>query len=223
MAETVLPLDDPIELRTLILECLRGTTPCADLESAARTSPINALVRQHLSVTPVAAAVLVPIIDRDTELTVLLTHRASHLRHHAGQISFPGGRIEPRDAGAFDAALREAQEEIGLPREHVTLAGYLNPQLVVSGYWVTPVVGFVRPDFPLRLDETEVESTFEVPLAHALDPTNYRVRERHLGTTTVHVYDIRFGPHLIWGATAAMLVELYRVLSGGRSAVRGRL
>lgn len=209
--------NDPERLRALIIERLRDSRAHADIESAERASTfssLNALVRQFLPDTPTAAAVLVPIVDRGDGLTVLLTRRASHLRHHAGQISFPGGRIEPADAGPFDAALREAHEEIGLPRERVKLAGYLNPQLVVSGYWVTPVVGFIEPEFALTLDPSEVESTFEVPLAHVLDPANHQPRERSLGTTTLRVYEIPYGPYNIWGATAAMLMELYGVLSG---------
>ncbi len=213
VAESTLPVECAAKLRALILERLRGSEPHTDLESAVTASAVNTLVRQYLPITPAAAAVLVPIVDRDDGLTVLLTRRASHLKHHAGQISFPGGRIETSDAGPFDAALREAHEEIGLTREHVALAGYLDPQLVVSGYWVTPVVGFVQPGFALRLDTSEVESTFEVPLAHVLDPANHHPRERAFGTTSVRVYEIPFGPYNIWGATAAMLIALYRVLS----------
>jgi 8-oxo-dGTP pyrophosphatase MutT (NUDIX family) len=181
---------------------------------ASDVSAINSAVRRYLPETPIAAAVLVPIIDREEGLTVLLTQRASHLRHHAGQISFPGGRIEIDDEGPMQAALREAEEEIGLPRDHVSLAGYLQPHLVVSGYWVTPVVGFVHPQFALKLDPREVESTFEVPLSHILDNANHRSRERSLGTTSLRVHEIPFGPYNIWGATAAMLIELYRVLKG---------
>jgi 8-oxo-dGTP pyrophosphatase MutT (NUDIX family) len=212
-----LPLDRPAELRELIRQRLEGTLPHADIESAHQASAlsaVNSAVRSYLPTAPVAAAVLVPIMDRAEGLTILLTRRASNLRHHAGQISFPGGRVETSDAGPVEAALREAEEEIGLARQHVTPAGYLNPQLVVSGYWVTPVVGFVSPACALKLDPSEVESTFEVPLAHVLDSRNHHPRERSLGTTTVRVYDIPFGPYNIWGATAAMLMELHRVLKG---------
>lgn len=209
----MLPIDNPAELRRLIQQRLKDTLPHTDVDSASAQSPVNTLVRRYLPADPIAAAVLVPIVDRPEGLTVLLTQRASHLRHHAGQISFPGGRIEATDEGPFQAALREAEEEIGLSRDHVTLAGYLAPQLVVSGYWVTPVVGLVAPSFALTLDSREVESTFEVPLEHVLDDNNHRPRERALGTTNVRVYEIPFGPYNIWGATAAMLMELYRVLS----------
>jgi 8-oxo-dGTP pyrophosphatase MutT (NUDIX family) len=131
-------------------------------------------------------------------------------------VSFPGGRVEPTDADAYRAALREAHEEIGLTADRVALAGYLPPQLVISGFWVTPVVGFVQPGFALRLDTREVESTFEVPLTYILDPRNHHVRERALGAGSIRVYEITFGPYNIWGATAAMLVELRRVLQGTR-------
>ncbi len=210
-----LPLANPAELRELIRQRLKGTLPHADVESAHQASAlsaVNAVVRQYLPADPVAAAVLVPIVDRLDGLTVLLTRRASHLRHHAGQISFPGGRIEATDEGPIEAALREAEEEIGLAREQVAPIGFLNPQLVVSGFWVTPVVAFVSPSCALTLDPSEVDSTFEVPLAHILDPSNHRAGERLIGTTTLRVYEIPFGPYNIWGATAAMLMEMYRVL-----------
>lgn len=143
---------------------------------------------------------------------MLLTQRASHLKNHAGQISFPGGRIEPTDLNPVEAALRETQEEIGLSREHITFVGYLEPQLVLSGYWVTPVVAFVQPGFELQLDRREVDSAFEVPLTHILDPVNHRARERQLGAVTVQVYDIPYQGHHIWGATAGMLMAFYRLL-----------
>jgi 8-oxo-dGTP pyrophosphatase MutT (NUDIX family) len=212
------PFDDPRKLRELIEQRLKDTLPHTDIESAMRASDlsaVNSAVRSYLPDSPIAAAVLVPIVDRAEGLTVLLTQRASHLRHHAGQISFPGGRIETDDESPMHAALREAEEEIGLAREHVAPAGYLPPHVVVSGYWVTPVVGFVQPQFALKLDPREVESTFEVPLTHILDSRNHRARKRSLGSMTIRVYEIPFGPYNIWGATAAMLMELYRILAEG--------
>ena len=156
---------------------------------------------------------LVPIVDREDGLTVLLTQRATHLKNHAGQISFPGGRIESADEGPLAAALRETEEEIGLSRQHVTFTGYLEPHLVLTGFWVTPVVGFVQPGFALELDRSEVDATFEVPLLHILDVANHKARERMLGETRVRVYDIPYGEHHIWGATAGMLVSLYKLLN----------
>jgi 8-oxo-dGTP pyrophosphatase MutT (NUDIX family) len=162
---------------------------------------------------PMPAAVLVPIVDRADGLTVLLTQRAADLKHHAGQISFPGGRLEPSDADALEAALRETQEEIGLERAFVEVVGYLPDHLIISGYRVTPVVGFVRPGFELRLDTTEVTEAFEVPLRFVLDPTHHKARRRQLGEGEIEVYDIPYGERNIWGATAGMLMTLYRLLN----------
>jgi 8-oxo-dGTP pyrophosphatase MutT (NUDIX family) len=203
------------ELRRLIEERLKDSRPPTDPRSAVPagfSAEVDAAVRQYFPAAPVAAAVLVPIVDREDGLRVLLTQRASHLKNHAGQISFPGGRIEGGDAGPLAAALRETEEEIGLSRQHVTFAGYLEPHLGLTGFWVTPVVGFVQPGFALQLDRSEVESTFEVPLLHILDAANHQSRERMLGTTKVLVYDIPYGEHRIWGATAGMLMSLYRLL-----------
>jgi len=204
------------ELRRLIEERLKDSRPPTDPQSAVPagfSAEVDAAIRQYFPAAPVAAAVLVPIVDHDQGLTVLLTQRATHLKNHAGQISFPGGRIEPSDEGPLAAALRETEEEIGLSRQHVTFAGYLEPHLVLTGFWVTPVVGFVQPGFALEFDSSEVDSTFEVPLLHVLDVANHQSRERMLGTMKISVYDIPYGDHRIWGATAGMLMSLYRLLS----------
>jgi 8-oxo-dGTP pyrophosphatase MutT (NUDIX family) len=209
-------INDRVALRRLIEDRLKDSRPPTDPGNALPagfSAEVAAAVRQYFPASPAAAAVLIPIVDHEQGLSVLLTQRASHLKNHAGQISFPGGRIEPTDAGPLDAALRETEEEIGLSREHVSFAGYLDPQLVLTGYWVTPVVAFVQPGFRLTLDEREVAGTFEVPLAHILDTANHRARERMLGTTAVRVYDIPFREHHIWGATAGMLMGLYRLLA----------
>lgn len=201
-------------LRRLIEARLADSRPSAELGNALLggvTLEWSSAVRPFFPQTPAAAAVLIPIVDHPDGLTVLLTQRASHLRNHAGQISFPGGRVEQGET-ALQAALREAQEEISLDREFIDVIGYLEPQLIISGFWVTPVVSFVRPGFALQLDANEVETTFEVPLAHVMDPGNHRSRERRIGGTAVQVYEIPFGEHRIWGATAGMLMTLYRLL-----------
>lgn len=203
-------------LRRLIEERLKDSRAPTDPGTAIPSgfsAEVYSQVRRYFPAAPAAAAVLVPIVDHEDGLSVLLTQRAVHLRHHGGQISFPGGRIEPEDDGPLAAALREAEEEIGLAREHVSFAGYLDPQLVLSGFWVTPVVAFVRPGFALRLDRGEVDAAFEVPLTHILDAANHRWRERQLGTTSIRVYEIPYGEHRIWGATAGMLMALYRLLA----------
>lgn len=172
----------------------------------------HARLVERFAVPQLAGNFAVPLVDHEDGLTVLLTQRASHLKNHAGQISFPGGRIEDNDEGPLAAALRETEEEIGLSREYITFTGYLEPHLVLSGYWVTPVVGFVQPGFKLTLDRSEVEATFEVPLLHILDAANHQARERMLGTTKVRVYDIPYGERHIWGATAGMLMSLHKLL-----------
>ncbi len=160
------------------------------------------------------AAVLIPLIDRPDDLSVLLTIRADDLKHHAGQISFPGGRLEACDAGAVEAALRETEEEIGLAREFVEVIGVLPDHVVISGFRVTPVVGFVRPGFELLLDPTEVAGTFEAPLRHLLDPSTHARRWRRIGDQDVETLDLPWGTFNIWGATAGMLLTLREILGG---------
>ena len=138
---------------------------------------------------------------------MLLTQRASHLKNHPGQISFPGGRMEAMDASPWDTALRETEEEIGLARDHVSLAGYLADHFVISGYLVTPAVAFVRTGFELKLDLTEVEEVFEVPLEFVLDPANHVPRESASAARRSQAFDIPYQRHNIWGATAGMLIR----------------
>jgi 8-oxo-dGTP pyrophosphatase MutT (NUDIX family) len=160
----------------------------------------------------VAAAVLVPLVERAPELTVLLTRRAVELKSHAGQISFPGGQLEAFESPRA-AALREAREEIGLDPRFVSIVGYLPDHVLLSGFRVTPVVGFVRSGFELQLASKEVQDTFEVPLAFIFDPANHRARLRRFadGAAEIEVCDIPFGAYNIWGATAGMLITLYRL------------
>lgn len=158
------------------------------------------------------ASVLVPILARPEALTVLLTRRTAHLREHSGQISFPGGRVEPGDGSAEATALRETREEIGLDPQRVELLGKLSDYHTRTGFRVTPVVGLVSPPFELRLDAHEVDAAFEVPLSFLLDPANHQRHAREIQGRTVHYFAIAYGEHFIWGATAGMLVNLYRHL-----------
>lgn len=166
---------------------------------------------------PLRAAVLIPLVDRDEGLTVLLTRRASNLKHHAGQISFPGGRLEPDDRDAVAAALRETEEEIGLRPEFIEVIGRLPDHVVISGYRVTPVVALVRPGFELMLDPTEVVATFEAPLRHLLDPATHARRRLEFGGEEFETFDLPWGEYNIWGATAGMLLTLIEVLGGASS------
>ncbi len=161
-------------------------------------------------VTP--AAVLVPVVNRPTGLTLLLTLRSADLPDHPGQISFPGGRVEPGDASLAHAALREATEEVGLPAERVAILGELAPYETVTGYRVTPIVGWVEPPFVLTPDPVEVADVFEVPLAFLLDPENQQRHFRMLGEMRRGFWAIPYGDRYIWGATAAMLMILDRTL-----------
>jgi 8-oxo-dGTP pyrophosphatase MutT (NUDIX family) len=202
-------------LRSLIEQRLRDSVPGVDPRWAWISSLSTEQFVELAKFVPdefQRAAVLVPIVERPDGLTVLLTQRASHLKKHPGQISFPGGRMEPSDAGPWEAALRETEEEIGLAREFVTLAGYLHDHLVITGYAVTPVVAFVRPGFDIRLDVTEVEEVFEVPLEFIMDPANHVLCERTLGGHSFVAHDIPYQGRNIWGATAGMLMSLYRLI-----------
>jgi 8-oxo-dGTP pyrophosphatase MutT (NUDIX family) len=162
-----------------------------------------------------AASVLVPIVTRSEELTVLLTRRTAHLKNHSGQIAFPGGGAEPQDAGPEATALREAGEEIGLDPARIEVIGRLSDYHTRTGYRVTPVVGLVAPPFALSLDAHEVDEAFEVPLTFLLDPANHQRHRREFQGRTVPFYAIPYRDYYIWGATAGMLVNLYRFLAQG--------
>ena len=191
---------NPNDLKTRLLEC--DSAPVGDWAELSGG-------RGHCP-----AAVLVPLVARGQVPTVLLTRRTDHLHHHPGQISFPGGRVEEADTSPIDTALRETQEEIGLDRRHIELIGTLPDYLTGTGFRVTPVVGLVTPPFELTLDAFEVAEAFEVPLSHFLDPANH---EQH---SIVHEGRVRqfhampYQGYFIWGATAGIIMSLYRVLRG---------
>lgn len=152
------------------------------------------------------ASVLVPLVERDSGHTVLLTRRTERLQDHAGQVSFPGGSAEQVDQDPVQTALRETEEETGLSRRFIDIIGYLRGYLTITGYAVTPVVGLVQPGFELRPDPLEVAEIFEVPLAWLRDPHNRQVHRRQLAGHEVGYYQFEYAGHTIWGATAAMLV-----------------
>jgi 8-oxo-dGTP pyrophosphatase MutT (NUDIX family) len=161
---------------------------------------------------PTPAAVLVGLIERPEGPALLLTQRTEHLRDHAGQICLPGGRIEPADAGPAAAALREAEEEIGLAPERVGVLGELPTYRTITGFRIHPVVGWVSPPVTLRPDPHEVAEVFEVPLHFVLDPENHRRQSYRRGALTRGYYVLPYQGRFIWGATAGILVNLARVL-----------
>jgi 8-oxo-dGTP pyrophosphatase MutT (NUDIX family) len=188
----------------------------AALESGRRGMPEliggDVLDEEALAQGPTPAAVLVAVVDRP-EPTVILTLRPETMRRHAGQVSFPGGRIDPGDEGPVDAALREAHEEIGLPRDRVEIIGIADRYLTVTGFEVTPVLGIVPPDLPLSPSPGEVAAVFEAPFHYLLDPVHQHVRTTMWRGRERTYYEIDWHEQRIWGATAAMIVNLSRRLA----------
>lgn len=158
------------------------------------------------------AAVLVPVIARDEGLCVLFTQRAADLPSHAGQVSFPGGRVQAGDEGPVGAALRETREETGIAPAFVEPLGMLDPYETVTGFAVSPVVGIVHPGFELKPDVREVAHIFEVPFLFLMNPANQETHTRTYQGQTRHYYAMPYDGHYIWGATAGMLINLYRRL-----------
>jgi 8-oxo-dGTP pyrophosphatase MutT (NUDIX family) len=205
------------DLRSRILQRFEGTRPhheVADWRLSGSDTEISRRLQQHMPVEPVPAAVLVPLVDHPAGLTVLLTQRATHLAKHSGQISFPGGRLEPTDPDVASAALREAQEEIGLDPGRVRVFGYLPDHIVISGFRVTPVLSLVSPPVALDLNPAEVAGVFEVPVAYIFDKRNHEARLRRVGNEELMLYDIPWEGQNIWGATAGMLLTLMHMVEG---------
>jgi 8-oxo-dGTP pyrophosphatase MutT (NUDIX family) len=166
------------------------------LEIIAREQPIR------------PAAVLVPVVDHP-QPTVLLTQRSAHLADHAGQIAFPGGKIDATDASPLDTALREAREEVGLKREYIEPIGYLGLYGTSFGFRILPTLARVKPGFKLVLSQAEVDDTFEVPLSFLMNPANHQVQSKEFRGMLRSYYAMPYGPRYIWGATAGMLRMLY--------------
>ena len=167
---------------------------------------------KEIAKSPRPAAVLVPIVAH-SELTVLLTQRTEHLPSHAGQVAFPGGKLEPNDSGSLAAALRETMEEIGLASSNIEPLGYLDGYLTGTGFHVVPVVALVQPDFSLTLDESEVADAFEVPLSFLMDSANHETHTREWRGTRRSYYAMPYGDRFIWGATAGMIRNLHERLA----------
>ena len=163
----------------------------------------------------VHAAVLVPIVNQPGGPTLMLTQRTAHLHDHAGQISFPGGRVDKGDADRVATALREAEEETGLSRSRVEIIGRLPDYDIPTGFRVTPVVGWVEPPFEIRPDPFEVADVFEVPLGFFLDPANHQRHSDMKDGRIRYYYSMPYGERNIWGATAGILYSLYQILSAG--------
>jgi 8-oxo-dGTP pyrophosphatase MutT (NUDIX family) len=161
---------------------------------------------------PVPAAVLVPVVNHPQGPTVMFTQRTAHLYDHAGQVSFPGGRVDDTDADREATALRETEEETGLHRSRVDIIGRLPDYDIMTGFRVTPVVGWIEPPYDLQPDPFEVEKVFEVPLEFLLDPLNHQEHSREVNGIVRHYYAMPYGEHYIWGATAGMVHMLYRAL-----------
>ena len=169
-------------------------------------------LQRKLTSDLMAAAVLIPIITREASLSVLLTERSPDLKHHAGQISFPGGRMDAADRDIRATALRETQEEVGIDPANVEIIGYLDPNPTVTGYAVTPVVALVDLQQELIIDPLEVKSVFEVPLPFLLDEGNQKSAEREFEGVMVPIAEFNFGQYRIWGATASMLIQFRKFL-----------
>lgn len=222
---------DPLELPVHSVDDHLPAVIAAELQAEALRrrfgqppvwSPEIAVERQFTTGrAPTHASVLVPLVQRDEGLAVLLTQRTDHLTDHPGQVSFPGGRAEPEDADAVATALREAHEEIGLQADQIDVIGQLPTYTTGTGFIVTPVVGLVQPDFSIQIDPFEVAEVFEVPLSFLMDPANHRWHvvevngsEREFLSMPWVGIDAAGQPrrYFVWGATAAMLRNLYRFL-----------
>ena len=200
-------------MREKIIQAIKPVGSVADTTNDDSPAPIgdhdlDAVPRVQSPLTP--AAVLVPLVVRPDGLQVLLTQRTDHLHDHAGQVSFPGGRREHSDAGSVETALRETREEIGLVEDFIEVVGLLDDYETGTGFRVTPVVSFVSEGFTLALDSFEVADAFEVPLDYLFDPANHHRRSRDFNGRRRSYYVFEYHDRVVWGATAGMLMNLYR-------------
>ncbi|WP_342361201.1 CoA pyrophosphatase [Terrarubrum flagellatum] len=209
-ADATAPIDDFIRrARERLLPEPPALTGADDPLGAAGDHVLNpGYLPPEFGRTARAAAVLIPVVAHDSEATVLLTERASGLRDHSGQIAFPGGKIDAADDGPLGAALREAEEEIGLQREFVSLLGYLPPYLTGSGFRIAPVVALARPGFTLTLNHNEVGDAFETPLSFLMDVANHERGMREWNGMKRYFYRMPHDGRNIWGVTAGIIRQL---------------
>jgi 8-oxo-dGTP pyrophosphatase MutT (NUDIX family) len=218
VSEVAIPLQQPLQLDSAAFfararERLKFEVPpeLSDASLIPHTGDHgnDEMLRQIAQEQPIRqAAVLIPVVERE-EPTVLLTLRSPHLSSHAGQISFPGGKIDPTDASPLDAALRETEEEIGLDRSFIDPMGYLDLYGTTFGFRILPTVARVRPGFELNVNPSEVDDAFEVPLAFLMDPTNHQLHSKEFRGAMRSFYAMPFAERYIWGATAGILRRLY--------------
>lgn len=224
-----LPTFDPRTIPVIGVDTHLSGVPARDLTPPALRqrfrhppvwAPEHSVEKRFSSREPALAAVLIPLVMRD-ELTLLLTERAGNMSTHSGQVAFPGGKTDDSDHDAVDTALREAHEEIGLPREHVEVLGILPTYVTGTAFIITPVVALVQPGFALAPNPAEVADVFEVPLQHLMNPANHRRHEFEFEGDVRQWLSMPYTGALdsegskeryIWGATAGMLRNLYRFL-----------
>ncbi len=201
----------PEHIRERLCETALPSSP-TDIVMPPGSSRWPEPMREQLSGNLTPAGVLVPIVEREAELSVLLTKRSTELKHHAGQVSFPGGRMEEHDVDVEATALRETDEEVGISARHVTVVGYLQTMPTITGYAVTPIVGLVASGAELRIDKTEVEYAFEVPLSFLLDSANDIRTQWESHDRKVPMVEFHWENERIWGATAYMILSLRKAL-----------
>jgi 8-oxo-dGTP pyrophosphatase MutT (NUDIX family) len=210
MSDADSPLTAARVRERLSATCLPDDPTRATLPSASPRWPADFLARAARGLTP--AGVLIPLIDRDDALSVLLTRRSAALKLHAGQVSFPGGRMETGDRDIEATALRETEEEIGIAPRHIEIAGYLPPSPTVTGYSVTPVVGLLQGGIRIEIDRREVDAAFEVPLDFLMAEANQRHTTRRFQGVEMPIVEFHYAGHRVWGATATMLIQLRKLL-----------
>lgn len=184
-----------------------------DDQPAPIQHPESLAFKQRFETSYTPAAVLIPIINTPTGLEVLLTQRADHLRHHPGQISFPGGRKEPTDLSNEAAALRETYEEVGLSPDKVQILGQLGEYYTVSGYQIRPVIGLIESSFEVKLDANEVSRILTVPFNFLMTPANFELVEASFNNEIRTYYSASYNKNIIWGVTAGIIMALYETLS----------